>query len=449
MQPLRAYQEDAVARIVSGEVGLCSLEQGLGKTRVAIEAAARMNVKNTLVVCPASVKPVWASELRKWSPHKVWINLPESVRALPGLPSRHPRWTIINPDKLSRGDDYINALLKMAPFCLMILDESHMFKTAGANRTKAVFDKLAPHCKQVLALSGTPVVNHLGDLFPILKHRAPWVITKTNGSVMTQFEYEAAFCKVEEKRIGLGRPIRVITGSKNQDVLKKRIGSWMLRGTKAEHLKDLPPLQFVTVPLAPTADGIRAVAEYEHIITPGMSDDEVLKVFQSSDENVARLRAALGYAKAASAVPYLQDHLMDSRHKIVVWAVNKNVIDHLMSGLVDYGPVKIDGSTPAHKRGDVVEDFLNNPKRRVFVGQITAAGSGITLLNEKTQPKDCFFVQSSYVPGEMAQAAARIHRLGQKDGVLARIFVSQGIYLDERVQEILLRKADEIAELFT
>jgi SWI/SNF-related matrix-associated actin-dependent regulator 1 of chromatin subfamily A len=116
--------------------------------------------------------------------------------------------------------------------------------------------------------------------------------------------------------------------------------------------------------------------------------------------------------------------------KIVVFAHHAAVIDALMDGLKDYLPVKLDGRIGAVEKQRAVDTFQNNKDCRVFVGQMQAAGVGITL----TAASNVVFVESSWVSGDIAQAVDRCHRIGQKDSVLAQFLVIRG-----SLEEYMLR----------
>jgi SWI/SNF-related matrix-associated actin-dependent regulator 1 of chromatin subfamily A len=83
----------------------------------------------------------------------------------------------------------------------------------------------------------------------------------------------------------------------------------------------------------------------------------------------------------------------------------------------------------------------------VFVGQITAAGSSITLVSPEIDVSDVFFVEASFSPGDNIQAASRIHRIGQKDAVQVW-FLHAADTLDDRIADILMRKTKDFHELF-
>jgi SNF2 family DNA or RNA helicase len=260
---------------------------------------------------------------------------------------------------------------------------------------------------------------------------------------MTRIEFENRYCVVEERRLGM-RKVRVIKGSKNIPELRTRLNGFIIRKTKKECLPELPDISFVTVPLEiKDMSAIDASRPYEF-----ETDDDVFLSLMQGDEHIMRQLVSIGCAKAVAASYYLHDFLVDDHHrKIIVWFTNTAPLDYCQKHLAKFHPVRIDGRDSQTAREFAVHKFLNDPRCQVFLGNIKAAGEGITLLSEFVQPTDVFFVQNDFSPGRNAQAAARCHRIGQRNGVLVRNFIADGVWLDKRIQEIITRKENELAEL--
>ena len=439
-QPLRHYQREAVDRLHKAGPLFISMEMGLGKSRVAIEYLKEINAQRVIIVAPKSVCLVWRDELRKW-----WPNGPYSYQWTPKMKMAEMGIYIVNYDKFSLGDLTAKFFVDWGEVDALVLDEAHLLKTPSANRTKSIYKILAPHAKKVIPLSGTPAPNNAGEIYTHIKYLAPHLITQKNGHVMTQVDFENRYCMISNRKFGAGQPVRVIVGSQNLEELRERTKSFFFRKTKKECLPELPPLQFVTLPIKPSLEGLTLVKELSGILKTGMSDEEVIKALQSNDEHISKLRAALGLAKAISAAHYIQGYLAEGTHKVLIYAHHIKVIDYLFKALAEYNPAKIDGRDSSVMRGKAVDAFLNNPKCRVFIGN-NAASTGLTLINDKNSCKDVFFAEASYTPGNNLQFAARVHRIGQKDGVLARYMVATGT-IDDRVMDIITRKTNEIAEL--
>ena len=440
MQPLRYYQTNTLDQLLKvGNRALC-LEMGLGKSRIIIEYMKAVNAQRSIIVAPKSVCLVWRDELRKW-----WPTGPYSYQWTPLMKMPDAGIIIVNYDKFSLGDITAKKFVEWGSIDVLALDEVHLLKNMSANRTKSIYKILAPHAKKVIPASGTIAMNHAGEVYSHLKYLAPHLITQKNGHVMTQHDFENRYCIVANRKFGAGQPVRVIMGSQNLEELRERTKDFFIRKTKKECLPELPPLQFVTLPIKPSVEGYTAVKELSDVLKTGMSDEEVLKALQTSDEHISKLRAALGLAKAAAAAHYIQGYLSEGTHKVLIYAHHLKVIDYMVRHLAEFNPVKIDGRDSSALRGKAVDAFLNNAKCRVFIGN-NAASTGLTLINEKNSCRDVFFIEADYTPANNLQFAARIHRIGQKDGVLARYMVATGT-IDDRVMDIITRKTNEIAEL--
>lgn len=445
LPPLRPYQQTALDALLNG-INYLGLEQGLGKTRILIEFAKSQKARRILVFCPASVRLAWEVEIPKWwadAPPPIMVNKPADLMHAEGF-------FIVSYDRMSRGTAFLDAVLIAPKFDLAFCDEAHALKNTKAHRTKSIYTGVRKNVGRIVAASGTPAPNHAGELYSAFRALAPGQIKLADGSVMNQTQFEDLFCKVDYKWFG-ARQHRVILGSQNIEQLKPRLKGFLLRMRKKDVLPDLPPLDFTTVPIEPSLKGIdqEVLDQFDNIILPDMTDDEVLKVLGSfNGESIARLRSTLGLAKANPAADYLVDFLEEGKMKIVVWAVHHVVIDMLMQRLEAFSPVKIDGRSSIADRRFAVDAFLNKSSVRVFVGNITAAGTGLTLIGPRCECSDAFFVESSYTPGDNQQAGARIHRLGQKDGVLCRVFTARRT-IDDRIQSIITRKTNELTELFS
>jgi SNF2 family DNA or RNA helicase len=335
-------------------------------------------------------------------------------------------------------------------FQLTAVDEAHAFNAADTNRVK-ILTRARHRLGQIVPLSGTPMRNHAGDLYTLLN--ICWPNLK-----MTRNEYEERFCRITHKTFGGSRMIKVIEGSKNLDVLRKLIAPFMVRVRKEDVFKDLPAIIWDTVPV-PLDHSMMAEADlkkFEETLDQilnhkGGSLDamaEALRVMGNSI-GLMSLRRMLGAAKLRGATEYIVDMLdnLPANRKILVFAHHAHVIGALFRHLGEYSPAVLTGSTIPREREDAVDKFLNDPQCRVFIGNIQAAGTAITLVGPKCKCSDVVFVESSWTPMDNAQAACRVHRIGQKDGVVARMLSASGT-VDDLISNLLVRKAREFTQLF-
>jgi len=325
------------------------------------------------------------------------------------------------------------------------IDEAHAFNAADTNRVKAL-RRAAPKLGDITPLSGTPMRNHAGDLYTLLSICWP-------GWRMARHEYEERFCKVVHKYFGGSRPIRVIEGSKNLDQLKTLIAPFMSRVRKEDVFQDLPAIIWdsVPVPLDPTHFPPEEAARFEEVVNRALAGGDMTEALRVLGASVGlmSLRRLLGAAKLRGATDYIVDMLdnLPADRKVLVFAHHAHVIASLGRHLGEYAPAILTGSTTPKDREIAVDQFLNDPKCRVFIGNIQAAGTAITLVGPKCKCSDVVFVESSWTPMDNAQAACRVHRIGQKDGVVARMLSAAGT-VDDLVNGLLVRKAREFTQLF-
>jgi len=446
MLDLYAYQKQAVAQIAAKpEPTYLADEMGVGKSATAIAVAKQRGVKRLLIVCPSVAKLTWVKELKRWWPEmKVTVvDSPAKVATMNGEGAFIISYALLSMSK-SGSFDYTAAVRNVRTYDMTVLDEAHALKNPKAIRTRAVLVTLKPVLGWCLPMSGTPMPNHAGELHAILYALFPDVIRKTDGKVMKQTDFEDAYCTVENRWFSKARPTRVITGSKNLDILKERLGPHIIRRKKRDVLKELPDMSFDTYPV-PVSD--QSLVWVEPDDWKELSDDEKLERLQRDEEHIMRKRHQLGVAKLQGSIEAIIDALEGSNRKVLVFAHHADVIDGLVRGLGDYNPVVIDGRTKTKDREDAVDLFLNNPTTRVFIGNILAAGTSITLIGPKNECSDVFFVEADWSPGNNVQAASRVHRIGQKDAVQVWFLTADGT-LDDLIQDILARKARDFQLLF-
>jgi len=135
---------------------------------------------------------------------------------------------------------------------------------------------------------------------------------------------------------------------------------------------------------------------------------------------------------------------LEGRTALVIFAQHLAVLDIMESALSRFGVARIDGSTPAKERVRLIDAFQRPDGPLVFLGQLQACGTAITL----TRAHHVVFVEQSWVPDENIQAAKRCHRIGQRDAVIARAFSRSGSLDDliARAISVKIRNRIEIGE---
>src|ERR1017187_5094874 len=242
--PPYAHQREGVRLLVERPAFALFDEQGVGKTHQVITAACVLFeqgiIDKVLVICPAAVRGVWAhpewGELKK----HLWPTIPARVTEFhakvtkwESVPTDAPRLTFVVVNfEWARSKERLKQLLA---FCtqktLLVIDEATAVKTSRAQQTKAVL-QLRRACGRVVALTGTPVTNQIGDLFSIGNILDAKIL---NCSSYTQFKSRYAIYggfKVN------GRPVQ-ITGWRDVPQIQAAFAPYVIRRLKKDVL-DLP-----------------------------------------------------------------------------------------------------------------------------------------------------------------------------------------------------------------
>lgn len=429
------YQLGGIHYILTGpEWVLLGDDMGLGKTIQAIGVINSIGwIKRVLLVCPASLKINWSIELRRWLTRPLRVGFAEGDRC----PHAHCDLLIINYDLLDRHKDK----LRSVEWDMMICDEAHYLKNPKAKRTIALLGqppqrkveegktinipavpKLA--AKRAVFATGTPIPNKPIEIFPIvqacgfIRQRRYFIDRYCNGSA---------------------------DGASNLDELQAALRSTiMVRRIKADVLKDLPPKRRIVIEMEASGDAAAVVRAESAIAGRAQSIADELAIAQELakfdddyNEAVARLRADWSTAfeditrarhevalAAAPTVTKMADDMVSEVGKLIIFAHHRDVIATIINGLTKRGRkcVSVTGDTSMSDRHRAVTAFQEDPEVDVFVGNIQAAGVGLTLVASST----VLFAELDWVPGNVTQAEDRAHRIGQRDSVTVYHAVLQG-----------------------
>lgn len=393
------FQKAGIAFAAKRATTLLADEQGLGKT---IEAAGYINcdssINRVLIVCPASLKLNWRSELKKWLTRRLSVVL--------GL-DRGANISIINYDILHKFN------WKHEEFDLLILDECQYCKNPTARRSRLA---LSIKAKRKLFLTGTPILNWPIEIYPLLKALQP-------GEWGGKHDFGVRYCDAFPGQWGWD-----YTGASNLEELNERLRSTvMIRRLKSDVLKELPPKRRQIIELSgkvPQSE-LDYLAAVKKLQNPG----------QIAFEAMARVRHEDALAKLPACIDFIKDALEESE-KIVVFAWHRDVIQRLKTE-VGVNGVVVTGDTPLNVRQAMVHTFQNDPNCRLFIGNIQAAGVGITL----TAASHVIFVELDWTPGVVSQAEDRCHRIGQRDYVLVQHLVLSGS-IDAKMAKLLVAKQE-------
>lgn len=414
---LFGFQKSGVSFIEAKDGrALVADEMGLGKTVQALAwLQLHPELRPAIVVVPASLKLNWKQETL------AWLTNPD-VEVLSGTkPYRVTgKIIIVNYDILTHWVTYLMSLHTQ----VLIMDEIHSIKNSGTKRTKAV-KQLAKGIHHIIGLSGTPIVNRPIEMFNAL--------TLIDSTAIPNFrEYTRRYCGAHYNGFGWD-----FTGATNTDELHKRlVDTIMIRRKKTDVLTDLPDKlkAFVPMELKNQDEYDNAEADFISYLsrTKGTAAAERASNAQALAE-IEGLKQIAVAGKLDQCVDWIEEFL-ETDQKLVVFAVHKSAIDALTDKFGDKA-VKIDGSVSMAQRNIAVDRFQNDPSVRLFVGNIQAAGVGLTL----TAASNVAFIELPWTPGALVQAEDRCHRIGQKDSVTIHFLLAAGT-IEEKIAKLLDKK---------
>jgi SNF2 family DNA or RNA helicase len=424
MEHLFDYQKKGADFLAANPAAFLADEQGLGKTIQVIAACDKLGLTKVAVICPAIAKVNWKREFEKWG------QLEREV-------------FVCSYDKMTQSKETRNEIAKMEPDVL-VLDEAHYLKNPKAKRTKYCYgqhcrgDGLVRFADRVWLLSGTPIPNDVSDFWTHLK--AIWQYPSSF------LDYTLYFCKTWNGQFGLK-----VLGNKSErmDEFKSVLRSIMLRRVASKVLTELPPIwwQDAVVEVDGWDDNkhIENPKEREAvdlIMQSALTQTDITDKLDAITPYLASIRRLTALAKAKPIGAQLREELKDRAYeKVVVFAYHKAAIETLREELAEFNPAVVVGGLGTNERQEQIDTFQTNPECRVFIGQITACSTAITL----TAANQVVFAEMDWVPAVNAQAAKRCHRIGQSKPVIVRTFALANS-VDEMVASTLGKKARMISE---
>ncbi len=423
---LKDYQEKiAIPWALERNRSYLRLDAGLGKT---ICAACIVNTlgRPAVYICPAFIARDAQEKLSKW--------LLEDRSAVrfdsKNLDKQKIGWVNIIPDSIVSREDVetlveliVTAYKGLEHKPILFIDEAHRFNNASALRTKKFFKSIYPLFDRVIFMSGTSMKNRPMDLYNILSKAAPETI-----GFRTKFEYGLHFCGGKKTPFGWD-----FSGKSNWKELRSNVREkFMLVLNKKDVLKELSPKTKEAVLLSNHLPS--ELLKMEKKILREYSPKDLLKKL-ASNGHVGTYRKELGKAKIKSALAFLNGELENGSEKFLVFCIHKEVAKLLEEGLSEWKPIVVTGSTDMTKRHASVQKFQKDKRRRVFIGNIDAAGTGLDLYAATR----VVFVEFAWVPAANSQAEDRAHRYGQTENVHIQYLVFEDS-LDRRVLELVLEK---------
>ena len=397
------HQEDGIKFLLKNKKCILADDMGLGKTYQSIVAALECNAERVLIICPSSLKINWMREVQ---------NFCDDVSIISGNHWSPSRFTIVNYDILKnfhtvaeRNKEYedwelMRDIVEFNPD-LLILDEAHYVKNHKSKRG-AILKDLSKNfgCERVWLLTGTPIANRPMDYYNLLA-----IIDSpiTNNWV----HYAKTYCDGMRFKKG-GRYIWVTKGASNLDELSAKTKRTILR-RKKENVLDLPEKLITPVYLElENVDGYKNV--WDEYLEQRKLDGKKGNPAKDLVE-MTLLRTFI----AMETVPYTiekTEEALELNKKTIIFC---NFNDEMDSFINHFGDkcVCVRGGMSDKQKQHAVDRFQEDDSCMVFVGQIKAAGVGLTL----TKAEIVIMNSLDWVPGNHEQAEDRAYRIGQSETV--------------------------------
>jgi SWI/SNF-related matrix-associated actin-dependent regulator 1 of chromatin subfamily A len=421
-RPPLEHQKEAIQKLLENKKFILADDMGLGKTTSTIIGALESGSKKILIICPATLKINWKREIENYSDRPIFIAESKNF-------STEHDFVIANYDIIKNFHDPKNkeeSLILNSKFDLVIVDEAHYIKNATAQRTKLIND-LVKNTERLWLLTGTPMTSRPMDYFNLLS----LVDSPVSKNWMA---YAIRYCAGYQFKVG-NRKVWNITGASNLEELRERTSGTILRRLK-ENVLDLPDKIITPVYLKLKSKAYEDVmGEYYDWYDKNPEESKSLTVQFSK---LTKVRQIIAEEKIQQTIE-IAENIIEQGKKVIIFC---NFTDSLNKIVEHFGKtaVKLDGSMSQHERQYSVDQFQENEKIKVFVGNIRAAGTGITL----TAGEAAIFNDLSFLPSDHAQAEDRSYRYGQKNNVLVYYPIFENT-IEGIIYDILNNKKQVIA----
>jgi SNF2 family DNA or RNA helicase len=428
---LLPYQLDGIAFAAGAGRAILADDMGLGKTIQAIGLAEvlrrEVGIERVLVVCPASVKAQWRSEIERFSGHTCRL-------VLGGAKERAAQYgaaffTICNYEQALRDLLAIEA----TPWDLVVLDEAQRIKNWEAKTSRVM---KALRSRFALALSGTPLENRLDELYSVVE----FVDERRLGPAFRFFHRH----RVANEG---GR----VLGYDNLSDLRRTLAPVLLRRTRAAVLSELPPRTTEVVRVSPTPAQVDLHNGYIQIVItivrkPFISEMDLLRLRKAllACRRVADSTALVdgrepGHSSKLERLEELLEQLLrEEDRKIVLFSEWTGMLDLVEKRLRKLRApwIRLDGSVPQRKRQALVETFRRDAGIPLFL-TTNAGATGLNLQAANTVVN----VDLPWNPAVLEQRIGRVHRMGQTRPVQVFVLVTEET-LEENLLGTLAAKHD-------
>ena len=437
--PLYPYQKQGVRFALKAGKAVIADEMGLGKTVQAIAVAetylGQKMAESVLIVCPASLKYQWKSEIERYTGRKDVVLVEGYASRRPSLYKAEAPYKIVSYQSLAAD---IKTLDRIATD-LLIMDEVQRLKNWNTWLAQAV-RRIDAHYS--VLLSGTPLENKLDELVSIVQLVDPYCL-----SPLYRFRYE---------HIATDPASGKVIGYKNLGDIREKLSGTLLRRTKQSVRLELPGRtdQFLLIPMTPEQTSrheqlrgsvARLVSKWQR--TNALSEEERRRLLLMLGQ--MRMLADSTFVldqnpeehhdtKVAELMNILGDALEGSYTKVVVFSEWERMARLVSSELSRHGICHefLSGSIPSQKREDIIRRFQEDPQCRVFLSTDT----GSTGLNLQVASL-VVNLDLPWNPAVLEQRVGRIYRIGQETPIQVLSLVSKDSIEESMIERLRFKQS--------
>lgn len=421
-RPPLSHQKEAIQKLVENKRYVLADDMGLGKTTSTIISALESEAKKVLIICPASLKINWQREIENYSNKSVYIAEGKNFN-----PDHD--FVIINYDIIKNFHDpkkKSDSQILRANFDLVVIDEAHYIKNSQAQRTKLIND-IVKNVDRLWLLTGTPMTSRPIDYYNLLN-------LVDSPVAKNWMAYVIRYCEGYQFKVG-PRKVWNVMGASNLEELRDRTSNLVLRRLK-EDVLDLPDKIITPVYLRLKSKKYEEVmGDYYNWYEKNPDESKSLTV---QFTKLTQVRQVIADEKISQTIE-LAENIIEQDKKVIIFCNFTNSLEKIVEHF-GKAAVRLDGSMSKPDRQNSVDRFQTDPKVKVFVGNIKAAGVGITL----TAAEAVIMNDLSFLPSDHSQAEDRAYRYGQKNNVLVYYPIFENT-IEGIIYDILNKKKQVIA----
>ena len=431
------HQIEAIEYITIKEIAPLFDEQGLGKTKIVIEALCN-NMKQgildgALIICKKHLIGNWQDEIETHS-HLKYIILRGNANEKGQKFMGYSHFYIINYESVISEVDRLKMFLKIRKMAI-VLDESHKIKNPNAKTTKAILE-LKDLAKKRIIISGTPIANKPLDLWTQFYFL-------DNGKLLGD-SY-----KKFKKIYSINLKGDNLNEKKNKfDNLRTIILANSIRRLKKDVL-ELPEKIYIEKYVELEGKQKNFYEKLKNELYLEVTNIEGKIVIDESSELLKKLLRLVQIAsnpylidKAYSETPVkflmldtIIESILEQKEKVIVWSCFVDNIRILYKRYKKFGSLMLFGNIPIEKRYEIVKQFRNNDGFNILIANPSAAKEGLTL----TSANNAIYLDRNFNLVDYLQSQDRIHRISQSNPCIIYKLIAKDT-IDEYIDEIIYKK---------